>query len=94
MSDLDRRRFLGYAATSALLGTLGCEKTAERESSSEAMTGQVPDQAPMFGPRAALTEAGPMLPPMPAVLVTARQSLTTLAKHILHVRSISPMTFP
>ena len=72
MSDLDRRRFLGYAATSTLLGTLGCEKTAERESSSDAMTGQVLDQAPMFGPRAALKEAGPMLPPMPAVLVTAR----------------------
>ncbi len=61
---VSRRHFVTRASSTALLGGLaGCDRT---NASAELQV--VP---PAYGARSALAEPGPMLPPVPAVLVTA-----------------------
>ena len=72
--DPSRRRFLARASTTALLGGLaGCARSPTPVPIDQTATDRTEDevQSPTFGTRGVLAEPGPMLPPVPAVLVTA-----------------------
>lgn len=75
MSDVNRRRFLTEASAAAVLASLGCAAPTvggSEENGTDAESDATQEVAtPRFGGRARLAEAGPMLPPVPAVWVTA-----------------------
>lgn len=65
-----RRRFVQGLSATAILGgwNAGCAPASDAPTPADAMPGPAPVD---YGPRRILAEPGPMLPPVPAVLVTA-----------------------
>lgn len=72
---VSRRHFLGAGASAGLLSAVwGCAPTDGEGRSSEEADGPAQDSGatvtPLEGPRIALAEPGPMIPPVPAILLT------------------------